>query len=55
VLGVVDVPAGAMRAPPVTVAVARNGCIATLARLAHGEASVLDAGALAAIFRGAVG
>ncbi|MFM9097124.1 MAG: chemotaxis protein CheW [Phycisphaerales bacterium] len=55
VVGVVDVPASAMRAPPVTVAVARNGCIATLARLEHGEASVLDAGALAAIFRGAVG
>jgi chemotaxis-related protein WspD len=55
VVGVVDVPAPAMRAPPVTVAVARNGCIATLARTEHGEASVLDAGALAAIFRGAVG
>ena len=55
VVGVVDVPASAMRAPPVTVAVARNGCIATLARLEHGEASVLDVGALAAIFRGAVG
>ena len=55
VVGVVDVPAGAMRAPPVTVAVARNGCIASLGRVEHGEASVLDAGALAAIFRGAVG
>jgi chemotaxis-related protein WspD len=55
VVGVVDVPAAAMRAPPVTVAVARNGCVATLARIGDGEASVLDAGALAAIFRGAVG
>lgn len=55
VVGVVDVPSTAMRAPPVTVAVARNGCIAILARTEHGEASALDAGALAAIFRGAVG
>jgi chemotaxis signal transduction protein len=54
VVGVVDVPGTAMRAPPVTVAVARNGCIGTLARVEGGEASVIDAAALAAIFRGAV-
>ena len=54
VVGVLDVPGSAMRAPPVTVAVARNGCIGALARVEGGEASVIDASALAAIFRGAV-
>jgi len=55
VLGVADVPASAMREPPMTVSAARNGCVRSLARLPEGEASVLDTRALAALFRGALG
>lgn len=55
VLGVADVPDSLMREPPMTVSAARNGCVRSLARLPEGEASVLDARALAALFRGALG
>ena len=55
VIGVTDVAEGDMRAPPMTVSAARSGCVRALARIAEGEACVLDVAALAGIFRGATG
>ena len=55
VIGVVDVDGRTLRAPPMTVSGAKSGCVRALVRLEEGEAAVLDAAGLCAVFRGAAG
>jgi chemotaxis-related protein WspD len=51
--GVLDVPANAFRAPPVTVTASRSGCVEALAATTIGEVVVLEPTRLHALFRGA--
>ena len=51
--GVLDVPANAFRAPPVTVTASRSGCVGALASTNVGEVVVLEPARLYALFRGA--
>jgi chemotaxis signal transduction protein len=51
--GVLDVPANAFRAPPVTVTASRSGCVEALAATTIGEVVVLEPARLHALFRGA--
>ena len=55
VIGVTDVDADRMRQPPMTVTAAKSGCVRSLARIAEGEAIVLDVHSLCSVFRGATG
>jgi len=55
VIGVTDVDATRMRQPPMTVSAAKSGCVRSLARIAEGEAIVLDVHSLCSVFRGATG
>ena len=55
VIGVTDVDAGGLRQPPMTVTAAKSGCVRSLARIAEGEAVVLDVHSLCSVFRGATG
>lgn len=55
VIGVTDLDEGTLRAPPVTISSAKNGCARALARITEGEAVVLDVHSLFSIFRGATG
>lgn len=55
IVGVTDVDEASLRTPPLTLAAARSGCVASLVRIDEGEAVLLDTHALFAIFRGALG
>lgn len=55
VIGVTDVDAERMRQPPMTVTAAKSGCVRSLAKIAEGEAIVLDVHSLCSVFRGATG
>lgn len=53
VIGVTDVDQASLRPPPLTVSAARTGCARALLRIPEGDGMLLDADALASIFRGA--
>ena len=53
VIGVTDVDQASLRTPPLTVSAARSGCARALLSIPEGDGMLLDADALASIFRGA--